>query len=157
MSDNLAVVLSIAVCSVFAGWAIWILTINIRRNRSVKYSADIHSKLLDRFSNNQELVAFLEGPGGKRFFESLDYDLADSVNRILTALQLGLALLLLGLALLGVRTTQEDRLIRDVLLMVGAPSIGVGTGFLVSAIVSYRLCRAWGLVKEKKGSVGVEN
>ena len=155
MSDNLAVVLSIAVCSVFAGWAIWILTINIRRNRSVKYSADIHSKLLDRFANNQELVAFLEGPGGKRFFESLDYDLADSVNRILNAVQLGLALLLLGLALLGVRTTQADRLIRDVLLMVGAPSIGVGTGFLVSAIVSYRLCRAWGLVK--KGSVGVEN
>jgi len=149
-------VLSIAVCSVFAGWAIWILTINISRNRSVKYSADIHSKLLDRFTNNQELVAFLEGPGGKRFFESLAYDLADSVNRILNAVQLGLVLLLLGLALLGVRTTQEDRLIRDVLLMVGAPSIGVGTGFLVSAIVSYRLCVAWGLVKENKGSVGLE-
>src|SRR5215831_8335558 len=147
MSENLTVVLSIAVCAVFAGWGIWVLTVNIRRNRSVKYSADIHSKLLDRFTNNQELVAFLEGPGGKRFFESLDDDLADSANRILNAVQLGLALLLLGLALLGVRTTQEDRLIRDVLLMVGAPSIGVGTGFLVSAIVSYRLCRAWRLVK----------
>lgn len=157
MSDNLAVVLSIAVCSIFAGWAIWVLTVNIRRNRSVKYSADIQSKLLDRFTNNQELVAFLDGPAGKRFFESLHFDLADSVNRILNAVQLGMALLLLGFALLGVRMTQEDHFIRDVLLMVGAPAVGVGMGFLVSAIVSYRLSRSWGLIKEKKGSAGVEN
>src|SRR5215471_11311859 len=128
MSDNLAVVLSIAVCSVFAGWAIWVLTVNIRRNRSVKYSVDIQSKLLERFTNNQELVAFLEGPAGKRFFESLHFDLADSINRILNAVQLGLSLLLLGFALLGVRASQEDRFIRDVLLMVSIPAIGVGTG-----------------------------
>jgi hypothetical protein len=157
MSEGLTIVLSIAVCSVFAGWVIWVLTVNIRRNRSVKYSADIQSKLLDRFTNNQELVAFLEGPAGKRFIESLHFDLADSVDRILNAVQLGLALLLLGFSLLGVRTTQDGRFIRDVLLMVGAPAMGVGTGFLVSAIVSYRLCRSWGLVKEKKGSAGVEN
>src|SRR5215471_3859331 len=112
MSENLTVVLSIAVCAVFAGWGIWVLTVNIRRNRSVKYSADIHSKLLDRFTNNQDLVAFLEGPAGRKFFESLHFDLADSVNRILNAVQLGVTLLLLGFALLGVRTTQDDRFIR---------------------------------------------
>jgi hypothetical protein len=157
MSEGLTIVLSIAVCSVFAGWAIWVLAVNIRRNRSVKYSADIQSKLLDRFTNNEELVAFLDGPAGKRFFESLHFDLADSVNRILNAVQLGMALLLLGFALLGVRMTQDDRFIRDVLLMAGAPALGVGTGFLVSAIISYRLCRSWGLIKEKKLSVEVEN
>ena len=157
MSEGLTIVLSIAVCAVFAAWAIWVLTVNIRRNRSVKYSADIHSKLLDRFTNNQELVAFLEGPAGREFFESSHFDLADSVNRILNAVQLGVALLLLGLALLAVRATQDDRFTRDILLMVGAPAMGVGTGFLISAIVSYRLCRAWGLIKEKKGSAEVGN
>jgi len=151
------IVLSIAVCSVFAGWAIWVLTVNIRRNRSVKYSADIQAKLLDRFTNNQELVAFLDGPAGKRFFESLNFDLADSVNRILNAVQLGIALLLLGFALLAVRVTQDDRFVRDILLTVGAPAIGVGAGFLVSAVISYRLCRSWGLVKEKKDIAGVQN
>ncbi len=157
MSENLTVVLSIAVCAVLAGWAIWVLTINIRRNRSVKYSADIQSKLLDRFTNNQELVAFLEGPAGTKFFESLHFDLADSVNRILNAVQLGMALLLFGFSLLGVRTTLGDRFIRDILLLVGAPAVGVGIGFLVSAIVSYRLCRAWGVVKENNDSAGVKN
>jgi hypothetical protein len=157
MSEGLTIVLSIAICSVFAGSAIWVLTVNIRRNRSVKYSADIQSKLLDRFTNNQELVAFLDGPAGKRFFESLHFDLADSVNRILNAVQLGMALLLLGFALLGVRATQDDRLIRDVLLMIGAPAMGIGTGFLVSATISYRLCRSWGLIKEKKVSAEVDN
>lgn len=152
MSENLTVVLGIAVCAVFAGWAIWVLTVNLRRNRSVKYSADIQAKLLDRLTNNQELVAFLEGPAGTKFFESLHFDLADAVNRILNAVQLGAALLLLGLALLGVRVTQDDRFIRDILLMVGAPAMGVGTGFLISAIVSYRLCRATGLMKETKGT-----
>ena len=157
MSENLTVVLSIAVCAVLAGWAIWVLTINIRRNRSVKYSADIQSKLLDRFTNNQELVAFLEGPAGTKFFESLHFDLADSVNRILNAVQLGMALLLFGFSLLGVRTTLGDRFIRDILLLVGAPAVGVGIGFLVSAIVSYRLCRAWGVVKGNNDSAGVKN
>src|SRR5215472_4206571 len=128
MSEGLTIVLSIAVCSAFAGWAIWVLAVNMRRNRSVKYSADIQSRLLDRFTNNQELVAFLEGPAGKRFFESLHFDLADSVNRILNAVQLGMALLLLGFALLVVRMPQEDRFVRDVLLMIGAPVMGVGVG-----------------------------
>lgn len=157
MSEGLTIVLSIAVCSVFAGWAIWVLTVNIRRNRSVKYSADIQAKLLDRLTNNQELVAFLDGPAGRRFFESLHFDLADSVNRILNAVQLGMTLLLLGFALLGVRATQDGHFVRDALLMVGAPAMGVGMGFLVSAIISYRLCRSWGLVKEKKDIAGEQN
>lgn len=157
MSEGLTIVLSISVCSVFAGWAIWVLTVNIRRNRSVKYSADIQAKLLDRFTSNQELVAFLDGPAGRRFFESLHFDLADSVNRILNAVQLGMTLLLLGFALLGVRATQDDRFAREVLLMVGAPAMGVGFGFLVSAIISYRLCWSWGLVKKKKEIAGMQN
>ncbi len=79
------------------------------------------------------------------------------MNRILNAVQLGMALLLFGFSLLGVRTTLGDRFIRDILLLVGAPAVGVGTGFLVSAIVSYRLCRAWGVVKENNDSAGVKN
>jgi hypothetical protein len=157
MSEGLTIVLSIAVCSVFAGWAIWVLTVNLRRNRSVKYSADIQSKLLDRFTDNQELVAFLDGPAGARFFESLHSDLEDSAHRILNAVQVGMALLLLGLALLGVRTTQDDRFARDLLLMIGAPVAGLGAGFLVAAVISYRLSRSWGLIKNKKSIAEVEN
>jgi len=59
------------------GLAIGVLTwlirtiIDYRRwSRLSKVQAEIHTKLLDRFSSNEELAAYIQSPAGSRFLES---------------------------------------------------------------------------------------
>lgn len=147
MSENLtvAIILVTVVCTF--GFSVWTISGNIRRSRWGKQVSELHSKLLDRFSGSQDLIAFLEGDAGRKYFESLAFDLKDSISRILNGIQLGMVLAAVGLALLLVRTGQDDADTRSALLMIGVPMTALGIGFLISAAVSYRLCKVWGLLK----------
>jgi hypothetical protein len=42
-----------------------VIAVNIRRRQWGKQVAELHSKLLDRFARNQDLIAFLEGDAGR--------------------------------------------------------------------------------------------
>jgi hypothetical protein len=125
-----------------------VIAVNKRRSAWGKQVSELHSKLLNRFAGSQDLIAFLEGEAGRRYFESLALDLNDSLSRILNSIQLGIALAALGLSLLLVRSGQGDPLTRKILLLVGTPATALGIGFLVSSAISYRLCKAWGLLNK---------
>jgi hypothetical protein len=146
MSENLAAAIIVSVCACTFGWAVWVIAANIRRSRRSKQTADLHSRLLDRFAGSQELIAFLEGDAGRRYFDALESDLRDPLSRILSGIQFGVVLLLLGVSLLAVRSRQTDEFTRNALLFIGVPGIALGVGFLVSAGISHRLCKSWGLL-----------
>jgi hypothetical protein len=59
-------------------------------------------------------------------------------------------LLLFGISLVAVRSRQSDQFTRNALLFIGVPGIALGVGFLVSAAISHRLCKSWGLL-DKNG------
>lgn len=148
MSEPLALTIILSTIACVLGFSVWVIAVNIRRSRWNKQVADLHAKLLDRFAGSQDLIAFLEGDAGRKYFESLAFDLKDSVSRILNGIQLGIALASLGAALLFVRSAQDDLPARNALLIIGTPIAAVGIGFLVSAAISHRLCKAWGLLQK---------
>ena len=147
--ENLAISVILSVLGCVAAWIIWVIAVNIRRSRTSKHIVDLHSKLLDRFANSNELMGYLEGEAGKRFFESLTLDVRDSMSRILNSMQAGVVLLLLGVAFLGLHATQHEPWIRQTLLLAGVPTGTIGAGLLISAFVAFRLCRRWGLLKDR--------
>ena len=51
------------------GWVVWVITTNIRRSKAARAVADLHAKLLDRCSSNNELLMYLESESGRRFLE----------------------------------------------------------------------------------------
>jgi hypothetical protein len=136
----------VSTCASVFGWAVWVIAVNIRRSRTSKQIVELHSRLLDRFAGNQELIAFLEGESGRRYFEALESDLKDPLSRILNGIQAGVVLILLGGSLVAVKSGQADAAVRNALAMLGIPGIALGTGFLLSAVISYRLCKSWGLL-----------
>src|SRR5580700_247630 len=138
MPDTLAVTIILCTIACVLGWSVWVISVNIRRSRWGKQVAELHSRILDRFAGSQDLIAFLEG----------DADLKDSTSRILNSVQLGIALASLGLSLLLVRSGQDDPLARKTLLLIGTPATALGIGFLVSAAISHRLSKAWGLLNK---------
>ena len=146
MSENLTIAIVLSTCATVFGWAVWVIAVNIRRSRTSKQVTQLHARLLDRFAGNQELIAFLEGESGRRYFEALESDLKDPLSRILNGIQAGVVLILLGGSLIAVKSGQTDEMARNALAILGIPGIALGAGFLLSAVISYRLCKSWGLL-----------
>lgn len=145
MSDNSVIAILFSTSACVLGWAVWVIATNIRRSHATKRITEVHSKLLDRFADSHELSVFLEGAAGRRFFEAVELETRDSLMRILNAVQLGVVLLLLGASLIAIRVSQDDPYIRNALLLIGVPALALGIGFLVSAAISHRICRGWGV------------
>ena len=128
------------------GWVVWTIATNIRRSKTARAVADLHSRVLDKCAATQDLLAYLESDSGRKFLESAGTDTANPSNRILNALQAGFILALVGGAFLTVRTAPIDPDAQQVLLVLGAVALAIGIGFLLSAAMSYLLCKNWGLL-----------
>jgi hypothetical protein len=134
------------------GWLVRTVLDQRRWNRLSKIQAEVHSKLMDRFSSNDELLTYVQTPSGKRFLESGPSPLPETprttvaapLSRILWSAQLGIVLLVAGLGLLFVsgRTFEEAR---DFFFICGCLVIALGAGFTVSAGAAYLLSRKLGL------------
>jgi hypothetical protein len=129
------------------------MVIDYRRwSRLTKIQTDVHTKLLDRFSSNEDLLAYIQTPAGRKFLESspISIDSPRSLNapfgRILWASQAGAVLTVLGF---GIELIAR-RAVSDVAAPIGAVGalvIALGVGFLISALVAYFLSRRFGLVE----------
>ncbi|MSV29489.1 MAG: hypothetical protein EXQ52_12225 [Bryobacterales bacterium] len=154
MAENVTIAVILSVLALASAWIIGVIASNIRRSRTAKQLVTLHSKLLDRFSVNSELLAYLEGSAGKRFFESLTLDANEQMIRIVNSIQAGIVLFLLGASFLYLHATQAGGLlggetwIRHVLLLAGLPVAVVGVGLLVSSYASFLICRKWGAIRD---------
>jgi hypothetical protein len=149
-------------CAIFAGFAlatcllIWLIRtlVDYRRwNRLAKVQADVHTKLLDRFTANEDLLAYIQSPAGSKFLESspikLDAapkSLGAPLGRILWSLQGGMVLMAggIGLQVVGGRVGNEAA---QPLQALGVLAIALGVGFVASAIISYVISKRLGLIE----------
>ena len=133
---------------------IWLIKtlIDYRRwSRLSKIQTDVHNKLLDRFTSNEDLLAYIQTPAGKRFLESAPIamdsprSIGAPLGRILWSAQAGAVLTVLGI---GVEIVSRNALeeIAPPLAAVGAVVIALGVVFIVSAVLAYILTRRLGLL-----------
>ncbi|CAN5680844.1 hypothetical protein BH18ACI5_BH18ACI5_02180 [soil metagenome] len=127
-----------------------------RWNRISKVNAEVHNKILDRFASNEEMLAYIDSPAGRRFLEATPIApiapaaspaIAAPFGRILWCVQVGirLAFLALGLFIISGKVVEEVQQ-----LMLGLSVIGfcLGLGFVLSAGASYLLSRKLGLLQD---------
>jgi hypothetical protein len=140
-------------------WAIRTILDQRRWSRLSKIQAEVHTKLMDRFSSNDELLAYVQTPSGRRFLESgpsplpeLGPAMAAPFSRILWSVQIGSVLLVTGLGLLFVSGRPSWPEAREVFYFTGTIGAAVGAGFIVSAAVSYGLSRRLGLLERPSTS-----
>ena len=128
------------------GFVIWTVFSTIRRYKTAKLRAGLQSKLLEKFGSGQELLAYVQSDGGKRFLESLTMEQRTPYGRILGAAQASVVLILLALALLFLRGRVSGG--EDAFLVFGAILLSLGVGFGLSAALSYYLSKSFGLLTE---------
>ena len=113
---------------------------------------EVHSKLLDRFTANEDLLAYMQTQAGRNFLESAPIRLPDEpqsmsapVSRILLSVQAGVVLLLTGIGLLYVSSTFIDEP-AELFRVIGVVTLALGAGFIISAVAAYALSRKLGLL-----------
>ncbi|HMF58910.1 MAG TPA: hypothetical protein VK595_00980 [Vicinamibacterales bacterium] len=135
-----------------ATWLIRLVVTHRRWNRVSKVQFETHSKILDRFTSNDELLAYVQTPAGRRFLESapipaqdLQQTIAAPLSRILWSVQAGIVLVVVGIGLLQVSGRFIDEP-AQLLNVIGVLTLSLGGGFIVSAIAAYALSRKLGLL-----------
>jgi hypothetical protein len=114
---------------------------------------DVHTRILDRFTDNAELLAYMQSQPGKRFLESTPIMLdagprsvGAPLGRILWSVQAGLVLAAAGtgIELVSGRFTEDAA---QPLQVLGALGIALGIGFVLSALISFWISNKLGLIE----------
>lgn len=117
---------------------------------AVRLQTETHTKIVDRLSGSDDLLAYLQSPSGQRVLSlapAIDAPAhtTSPVSRILWSVQTGLVLALAGGGLwIGAGRAAEE--IAEALRIVAIFTTAVGLGFVLSAAVSLILSRRLGLI-----------
>ena len=154
MLGSLAAFFAFLVVTAVLIWIIRLIVMQRRWNRTSKVQFDTHAKLLDRFTSNEDLLAYVQTPAGRRFLEATPIPLQEDqprtigapLSRILWSVQAGVVLAAGGLGMLYVssRFTDEPA---QFFMVVGVVTIALGAGFMMSAVAAYALSRRLGLME----------
>jgi hypothetical protein len=133
-------------------WLVRLFLENRRWHRIFKLQSDVHGKLIERFGTSQELATYMESEAGKRFLEAApipvnfeqDQRVPSAVARVLTPLQIGVVLALLGIGFLSLRKAHVDLDIP--MLVIGTMILMPGIGFILSAGISWLLAGRLGMM-----------
>jgi hypothetical protein len=125
---------------------------NRRWGRIFKMQSDVHGRLIARFTTNQELASYMQTDAGRKFLEAAPLPIAfeqhqrvpSAIARILTPLQTGIVMVLLGIGLLLLRHTEPD--MNTPMLFFGTVVLMPGIGFIISAGASWFLASRLGLM-----------
>ncbi len=137
------------------GAVIWLTRLfveNRRWNRIFKLQSDVHGRLIDKFGTNQDLLVYMDTEAGKRFLEASpipvnfepEQRVPNAVARVLTPLQIGIVLTLLGMGFHLMRSASPD--LNIPMLVLGTLTLMPGIGFIISAGLTWILAGRLGLM-----------
>lgn len=139
-------------------WLIRLIVDYRRWNRLAKVQAEAHTKLLDRFTANDELIAYVQSPAGSRFLQSAPIALDPGtrrlgapISRILWSAQAGLVVMMAGFAFQYV-SGRVDPDASQPLYAIGTVALFIGIGFLLSTVVAYVLSHRLHLFEAPAGA-----
>lgn len=137
-------------------WLTHVLLENRRWNRIFKLQTDVHGRLIERFGTSQEVLTYMGTEAGKRFLEATPIavgferteQVPSPVARVLTPLQIGLVMMLLGIGLISMRGAIPEA--AAALLLLGTVILMPGLGFIISAGITWVLAKRLGLMPNQE-------
>jgi hypothetical protein len=163
--EFLAVIGGIGITVFALAWLIRTLIEQKRWKQLTRTQNEVHNKILERFSTNEQLIEYIRSPAGTKFLESAPIPLHverpsrqanTPASRIMWSVQLGVIVAIAGLGML-LLSLRFDRDSSDGLFALGAIALCVGAGFIASAAVSLKLSRRLGLWQEGDGPSPVDD
>ena len=142
----------------FISVVVWLVRAVIQHRRWLRQSkvqSDIHTKLMDRMTTNEELLAYIQSPAGRRFLESAPIQEADSprvggapVGPIIWSMMAGIVLATVGIGfrIAGQSVANEAQ---QAFSVVGVIVLALGAGFIISSVMAYLVSSRLGLFPQR--------
>jgi hypothetical protein len=133
---------------------------NRRWGRIFKLQSDVHGRLIDKFSSNQELAGYMQTEAGRRFLEAApipvgfepEQRMPNAIARVLLPLQIGIVLVLLGVGFFLLRNVRTE--MHDPMLVLGTVALMPGLGFIISAGITWFLAGRLGMIPDNPATGG---
>jgi hypothetical protein len=144
----------------FVGVLVWLVRTALDHRRWLRVTrvqTEVHTKLLDRLGTNEELLAYIQSPAGRRFLESAPVAVDQEapppapsvpVTRILWSVQAGFVLMALGGGFWLVQTRATE--LAEGFWVMGVLIGALGIGFVLSAVVAFAISARLGLVNTRR-------
>lgn len=137
---------------VMVSYICWLWAGTAQRRQRLKVISELNNKLLEKLGSVQDFSALLQSEAGARFLHNLASEppvqRADPQRRILAAAQTGAVLTCLGagLLLLSFFSPLASDKAWQAFNAIGVIALSLGIGFVMSAVIAYRLSERLGLL-----------
>ena len=145
--------------AVFIGVLTWLVRAVIQHRRWLRLSkvqTDVHTKLMDRMTTNDELLAYIQSPAGRRFLESAPIQaeadsprLAAPVGPIIWSMMAGIVLATVGAGFRYAAQSVTDTEALQAFTVVGVVVLALGIGFIIASIMAYLVSSRLGLFPDR--------
>ena len=128
-------------------FAFWVFLRSILRWREISRETQIMTQLVAQVRSADEAATFLESSSAQALFDRMIDQRTLVLERVLRAMQSGIVLVVLGIAIFVIRTqvTGDEAMAA---LVFGTLSSALGVAFLLAGGTSYALSLRWGLLKD---------
>jgi heme/copper-type cytochrome/quinol oxidase subunit 3 len=138
----------------FIGVVAWLMRAVIQHRRWLRQSkvqTDVHLKLMDRLTTNEELLAYMQSPAGQRFLESAPAQpesesprLGAPVGPIIWSVMAGIVLATVGGGFrLAAASVTDDA--QKAFAVIGVILLALGIGFMLASLMAYLVSARLGL------------
>ena len=140
--SDLAAIIVIPSFCLMVGWLVWMLT----RTNHLKTQAriELQKRLVEKINSAQDVVQLAQTEEGRQLLEALTMEQTPPLEHILSSVQKGVVLLIVGLGTLSLRLFFPTGF--GLFIIIGIFAGAVGLGLLVSAGVAYWLSKSWDLL-----------
>lgn len=104
----------------------------------------VRKSLIDKYASAQDLNDLMQTPAGRRLFAEFSSG-GNPLRSVITSVQMGILGVVSGTGVGGIGAMTNN----DPIAGVGGLLVCIGVGFLISAAITYRLSKSWGLLEKK--------
>jgi hypothetical protein len=137
-------------------WLVRSFTQHRRWMKASQVQAEVHSKMMDRMSTNEELLAYIQSPAGRRFLEAAPIQpeadgpaLRAPIGPIIWSMMAGIVLSTVGAGFRVAGSTIGDE-VQQAFNVVGVIILALGIGFMIASLMAYVVSSRLGLFPERR-------
>ncbi|HET7436711.1 MAG TPA: hypothetical protein VFN10_18525 [Thermoanaerobaculia bacterium] len=150
MIEPMMVLLTFTLIAFALAWLMRAIIDQKRWNRLAQTQAEVHTKILDRFSNSAELLEYIKTPAGTKFLESAPIPLhttgsRQTAPRVIWSVQIGIVIAAFAIGMMVVSAIFSKDGGGQELFAMGVIALCLGLGFAGSAFFSIFLSRRLGV------------
>jgi hypothetical protein len=146
MREELVMLIVMPTMFVVGGWAFKTLLNFIQQRQLTKLHYGLQDRLLEKLGSSPEAIQYLHSDAGEKMFALATKERTNPYARILSALQAGAVLSLLGLGFIVLRYMTPSQDAVEGFTVIGVLGISLGLGFLASSAAAYVFSKNWGLI-----------